>query len=170
MLVAALLGALLAAPSPETFPKGQVVEKVVVARAPGQSYALYLPSTYTSDRFWPVLYMLDARGNALVPLERFREAAERFGWILVSSYNSRSDTKDPGFTGACESGKPAPAPTTPAIRPGSAYARATAARPPPEKPVAYTRRPSIANRVTASFHMAMKAGELGSSFVSLREL
>ncbi len=94
MLAAALLGALLAAAPPATFPKGEVVERVAVAGAPDQGYALYLPSTYTSDRFWPVLYMLDARGNALVPLERFREAAERFGWILVSSYNSRSDTKD----------------------------------------------------------------------------
>jgi predicted esterase len=93
-LFGALLGTLLAAPPPETFPKGQVVEKVAVEKVPGQSYALYLPSTYTSDRFWPVLYLLDARGNALVPLERFREAAERYGWILVSSYNSRSDTKD----------------------------------------------------------------------------
>ena len=76
------------------FPRGQVVDKVVAAKTPGQSYALYLPSTYTPERLWPVLYMLDARNNALVPIERFRAAAERFGWILVSSYNSRSDTRD----------------------------------------------------------------------------
>ena len=38
--------------------------------------------------------MLDARGRALVPIERFREAAEEHGWILVSSYNTRSDTED----------------------------------------------------------------------------
>jgi predicted esterase len=94
VLLAAVLAALFAAPLPETFPKGEVVERVAVAKSPGQSYALYLPSAYTTDRFWPVLYMLDARGNALLPLERFRVAAERFGWILVSSYNSRSDTKD----------------------------------------------------------------------------
>jgi predicted esterase len=38
--------------------------------------------------------MLDARGRALLPIERFREAAEEHGWILVSSYNTRSDTQD----------------------------------------------------------------------------
>ena len=92
-VLAALLGA--GAPEPSAdFPRGQVVEKVAAAKVPGQSYALYLPSTYTPDRLWPVLYMLDARNNALVPIERFRAAAERFGWILVSSYNSRSDTRD----------------------------------------------------------------------------
>jgi predicted esterase len=93
LLFAALVAALAAAP-PEDFPRGQVVERVAAAGAPSQSYALYLPSAYTRERLWPVLYMLDARNRALVPLERFRAAAERFGWILVSSYDSRSDTRD----------------------------------------------------------------------------
>jgi predicted esterase len=73
---------------------GQVTEKLVCKDNPDQSYALYLPSGYTASRPWPVLYLLDARGNALVPIERFRGAAEEFGWILVSSYNSQSDTND----------------------------------------------------------------------------
>ena len=97
MVFAALATAsvfLLAAASPEDFPKGQVVERVGVEGAPSQSYALYLPTAYTREKLWPVLYMLDARNAALVPIERFRAAAERFGWILVSSYNSRSDTRD----------------------------------------------------------------------------
>jgi predicted esterase len=94
VFAATLAAAVLAAAAPEDFPRGQVVERVVVAGAPSQSYALYLPSAYTREKLWPVLYMLDARNNALVPLERFRAAAERFGWILVSSYNSRSDTRD----------------------------------------------------------------------------
>ena len=73
---------------------GQVTEKIVCKETPDQSYALYLPSGYSASRAWPVLYLLDARGNALAPIERFRPAAEEFGWILVSSYNSQSDTKD----------------------------------------------------------------------------
>jgi len=80
--------------APAEFPRGQVIERVVVKGSPGQSYALYLPSGYTPEKLWPVLYMLDARGRALFPIELFRPAAEEFGWILVSSYNSASDTKD----------------------------------------------------------------------------
>lgn len=94
-LALALAALLWAGPAPAAdFPRGQIVEKVAVEGTPSQSYALYLPSAYTPEKLWPVLYMLDARGNALVPLERFQAAAERFGWILVSSYNSRSDTLD----------------------------------------------------------------------------
>ncbi len=95
MVPGALLAAVLALGAPVAdFPRGQVVERITCAKAPGQSYALYLPTGYTPERNWPVLYLLDPRGRALVPLERFQAAAEEFGWILASSYNSASDTKE----------------------------------------------------------------------------
>jgi len=93
LVLAALLPTAPPAAAPE-LPRGQVIERVVAKAAPAQSYALYLPSAYTPEKLWPVLYVLDARGRALFPLELFRPAAEEFGWILVSSYNSASDTKD----------------------------------------------------------------------------
>lgn len=92
--LAALLAAAALSLGAEDLARGRVTERVSCRDKPGQSYALYLPSAYTPETRWPVLYMLDARGRALVPIERFRAAAEEFGWILVSSYNSRSDTKD----------------------------------------------------------------------------
>jgi predicted esterase len=73
---------------------GQVTETVVCREDPGRTYAIYVPSSYGPGRKFPVLYCLDARGRALVPIERFRDAAEKNGWILVSSYDSRSDTAE----------------------------------------------------------------------------
>ena len=78
-------------PSPVS---GAISDRISCAADPTQAYAVYLPSAYAAGRRWPVVYFLDARGNARVPLERFRAAAEELGFILVSSYNSRSDTKD----------------------------------------------------------------------------
>jgi hypothetical protein len=57
----ALALALLAAPpapapvSPPvpSLPRGQVIEKIVCAARPDESYALYLPSGYTASRAWP---------------------------------------------------------------------------------------------------------------------
>ena len=72
-------------------PAGEIVERVACRADPSQTYALYLPSSYTPTRAWPLLMLLDPRGRALVPLERFRAAAERFGYIVVSSYNTSSD-------------------------------------------------------------------------------
>ncbi|HEU5251492.1 MAG TPA: hypothetical protein VFW15_16025 [Thermoanaerobaculia bacterium] len=58
---------------------------------PKQSYALYLPTSYSSARKWPVLYLYDPRSRGAFAAERFREAAEKFGWILASSNNTMSD-------------------------------------------------------------------------------
>lgn len=79
------------AASPDTFPVGQVVEQIVSITDTTQSYALYLPTAYDPATVWPVMYLMDPRGRALIPMELFRDAAERHGWVLVSSYNTMSD-------------------------------------------------------------------------------
>jgi len=73
-----------------SLPHGQVIENLHGAEA-DQTYALYIPNNYDAARPAPVVYLLDARGRALVPLERFRAGAERLGIVLASSYRSRSD-------------------------------------------------------------------------------
>lgn len=72
---------------------GEVVERISSVSAPAQSYAVYLPNAYSTDRTWPVLFLMDPRGRALVPLERLRPVAERFGYIMMSSYNTASDVE-----------------------------------------------------------------------------
>jgi predicted esterase len=76
---------------PAQLPRGELVTRVACAANPEQSYALYLPAGYRPDRSWPILYAFDARGRALVPAALFRSGAERFGYIVASSYNSASD-------------------------------------------------------------------------------
>jgi hypothetical protein len=91
------LAAGVQAPTPtpmpqQQFPPGEVVENVVSLSDPSQSYAVYLPSAYGPHREWPVLFAMDPRGRARIPLDLFQEAAERHGYIIVSSYNTASDT------------------------------------------------------------------------------
>jgi len=80
-------------------PRGTLVEKVTCAGAPDQAYALYLPSNYTPERRWPILYAFDARAQGRRVAELFQQAAETHGWILVSSWNTASDgPAEPNFT------------------------------------------------------------------------
>lgn len=74
----------------DSIPRGQVVERIEALNDSSQSYALYLPSNYTPDRKWPVLYAFDPGARGRVPVERFREAAEKYGWIVLGSNNSRN--------------------------------------------------------------------------------
>jgi len=54
-------------------------------------YAVYLPSTYDRAKPAPILFVLDYRGRARVAADVFVPAAERFGWIVISSSNTASD-------------------------------------------------------------------------------
>ena len=76
---------------PLEVPVGQMIEGIACAHDPSQTYTLYLPSTFTNDRRWPLILVFDARGRSRLGAELFRQAAERYGWIIVSSDNTRSD-------------------------------------------------------------------------------
>jgi dienelactone hydrolase len=78
------------APAPEAVERGVVVERVTCRDAPDQSYALYLPSTYTPDRLWPILYAFDPAARGALPVGLAKAAAERRGWIVAGSHNARN--------------------------------------------------------------------------------
>jgi predicted esterase len=80
----------LAITQTSSIPRGHLVERVEALNDSSQSYALYLPSNYTPDRKWPVLYAFDPGARGRVPVERFKEAAEKYGWIVLGSNNSRN--------------------------------------------------------------------------------
>src|SRR6185503_20157925 len=77
-----------------SIPRGQIVERVEALNDSSQSYTLYLPSNYTPDRKWPVLYAFDPGARGRIPVERFKEAAEKYGWIVLGSNNSRNGPMD----------------------------------------------------------------------------
>jgi dienelactone hydrolase len=69
---------------------GKLVDKVVCRMDSGQSYALYLPSGYTPSKRWPILYCFDPGARGRVPVELFKAAAEKYGYIVVGSNGSRN--------------------------------------------------------------------------------
>ena len=92
LFFAALMSALLPQQITGQEPAGGLQERVRSSIDPSQEYALYLPPGYTPARKWPILFVLDPRGRAVLALQLFRESAARLGWVVVSSYNSRSDS------------------------------------------------------------------------------
>src|SRR5436190_15050801 len=74
--------------------KGEIIQNVVCADNREQSYALYLPSTYTPERSWPILFALDPGAHGKTPVEHFKDAAEQYGWIIVGSNQSRNGPRE----------------------------------------------------------------------------
>ncbi len=75
---------------PPPLQTGVILPRVAATKQPEQSYALYLPSQYVPDKRWPIVYAFDPGARGSAPLELMKEAAERHGYILVGSNNSRN--------------------------------------------------------------------------------
>lgn len=69
---------------------GRLLEKVACATDASQTYALYVPSNYTAEKKWPVIFCFDPGARGQVPVERLQSAAEKFGYIVAGSQNSRN--------------------------------------------------------------------------------
>lgn len=96
--LSALLAPALSASPSRTLVVGQLNEQVQSASDPTQRFAVYLPPGFDPVRPTPILFLMDPRGRARVPARLFQAAAERFGYILISSYNTASDgAVDPNF-------------------------------------------------------------------------
>ena len=77
------------------FATAVVIEKVVVKSDPIQSYALYLPSAYDSLNKYPILYCFDPGARGSLAVNRFKDAAEKYNYIVVGSNNSRNGPDQP---------------------------------------------------------------------------
>jgi len=69
---------------------GAINPKVVCRSNPAESYALYLPAQFSTNREWPIIYVFDplARGEAAA--EVVRPAAQKLGYIVAASNNSKN--------------------------------------------------------------------------------
>lgn len=82
-------------PPPQDLQAGVLLPKVSCATPSDQSYALYLPSHYTSEKRWPIVYAFDPGARGSVPVELMKNAAERYGYIVVGSNNSHNGAWKP---------------------------------------------------------------------------
>ena len=74
----------------QTFETGEVIDTVKCRENTNQSYALYLPSYYTEEKQWPIVYVFDPAARGGLPARLFMKSAEELGYIIVCSNNSRN--------------------------------------------------------------------------------
>jgi pimeloyl-ACP methyl ester carboxylesterase len=78
----------------QDLPRGQIVDTVKCAADPSQTYVLYLPSNYTPAKRRNLILAFDPGGRGRRPVERYQAAAEKYGYILAGSNNSRNGPWD----------------------------------------------------------------------------
>ena len=72
------------------FPVGTLIPKVVTIANPEQSYALYIPKSYSPTKLSPIIYAFDPGANGSRPVELMKVPSERYGYIVAGSNNSRN--------------------------------------------------------------------------------
>jgi dienelactone hydrolase len=86
--------------SAQELPRGEVVEDVRCQQDASQHYALYLPSYFDPSRQWPVILAFDGSGRGREGVERYRAAAEKYGYVVAGSNNSHNGPWDLGLGAA----------------------------------------------------------------------
>jgi len=79
---------------------GQVELHRPCAAKPGQTYALYIPSTYTPTKKWPIVYAFDPSARGDRPIDALKAGAEKYGYIIAASNNSRNGPWPPQIEAA----------------------------------------------------------------------
>jgi hypothetical protein len=90
LAVAALFLCSSAEARAQDLPRGTIVDEVRCAADPAQSYALYVPSTYSADRTWNLLLAFHPGGRGRLMVETYRAAAEQYGYVVAGSNTSRN--------------------------------------------------------------------------------
>ncbi|PCH94484.1 MAG: hypothetical protein COB85_05550 [Bacteroidetes bacterium] len=57
---------------------------------PNHPYYYYLPSNYDTNQVWPVVYCFDSHGRGHLPVTKYKDLAERNGYILIGSNKSKN--------------------------------------------------------------------------------
>lgn len=96
-----LLSPLASAQQKQTPPvPGQVELHRACAAKPDQTYALYVPSSYTPTRNWPIVYAFDPSARGDRPVDALKAGAEKYGYIIAASNNSRNGPWPPEIEAA----------------------------------------------------------------------
>ena len=70
--------------------KGKIIPKVTCRKYYTISYALYLPKNYTAALKFPVIIAFDPHGSGILPLEKYKDLADKYGYILMGSNDSKN--------------------------------------------------------------------------------
>ena len=76
---------------------GVVTDSVPVPGSSGESYAVYLPSSYDGQREYPVVFTFDPAARGKTAVTHFIPAAEKHQFILIGTNNTRNGPYDPNF-------------------------------------------------------------------------
>ena len=81
-------------------PAGVIIDTIKCLSDTSSSYSVYVPSNYTTEKNWPVLFGFDPSANGRIPIEKYYELAEKYGFIITCSNNAKNGAWDTAIKSA----------------------------------------------------------------------
>ena len=69
---------------------GKVTDSILCRKHNTQSYTIYLPAGYSSNKPFPCIYFFDSHGLGALPISAYKDLAEKYGFVLVGSNASKN--------------------------------------------------------------------------------
>ncbi len=69
---------------------GIVHDSIHCKSSPEQTYSIFLPKSYNSNSPHPIIYIFEPAARGSLPVKMYHKIAENYGFILVSSNNSKN--------------------------------------------------------------------------------
>lgn len=82
-----LLFTLNAAAQELTLKKGIVIDSLKVSDSISETFALFLPKSYSNDTTWPVVFVFEPQGRGKAAAQLFSSGAEEQGYIIIATNN-----------------------------------------------------------------------------------
>ena len=67
--------------------KGAAVDSLPINDSIAESFAMYLPSNYSEDKKWPIVFVFDPKGRGINSARLFSQAANEQGYLIAASNN-----------------------------------------------------------------------------------
>lgn len=64
--------------------KGEIIEAISVQDSTQNTFSLYLPTSFSTDKKWPLLMIFEMEGRERQAISMFLQAAERQGYVLAA--------------------------------------------------------------------------------------
>ncbi|MGQ0827857.1 MAG: TPR end-of-group domain-containing protein [Bacteroidota bacterium] len=74
----------------ENFETGKILERIVCKKDTSQSFAMYLPKNYSTEKTFPIVIAFDPQGTGKLPVSLYKDLAEQYNYIIVGSNNSKN--------------------------------------------------------------------------------
>ena len=74
----------------EKFETGNIIDTVICKTNSEMSFALYLPSNYSAEKKYPVIAFFDPHASGKLPVEKYKNLAEKYKFIIACSNNSQN--------------------------------------------------------------------------------